>query len=75
MFMMPTPPTTSDTPATARKQDGEGLGRRRPRLEDLRHVLDGEVVVLTRLDLVAFAQHLLTPSWTSSILSSEAALM
>ena len=62
MFMMPMPPTSSDTAATAPRSpvrrvvvDGHGIG-------DLRHVADGEVVLLAGADAAPLAQDRLRSS-------------
>ena len=57
MFMMPTPPTTSEIIATYKSSFGDQLRRRAHGLGDLRHVADGEIVRLGGAEVVAFAEH------------------
>ena len=56
MFMMPMPPTSSETEATAASSSDSTRLRRFLRLENLRQVADGEVVILRDRDLVPLAQ-------------------
>ena len=56
MFMMPMPPTTSDTDAIAASRMRQHLRARLLRGEHLGEVADEEVVLLVRLQLVALAQ-------------------
>ena len=56
MFMMPMPPTSRLTPATADKQPGEHAGDAGQHRGDLRHVEDAEIVALADADMAPFAQ-------------------
>ncbi len=56
MFMMPMPPTASDTPATAASSQRQRARARLARRRDILEIADGEIVFLVRLQPVALAQ-------------------